>query len=559
MLLISQASTDCMEAPAADRGDRHPDAVPAVRVGAQAHGLPPVGEQLDDAFVDEDAQVEKLPFGELERGGLGGPRQHFRREGAVGVVDHEGVPLPAVVPRILRQPPFPEIADRGVLLAAGGAQHLDPQLAGAARIERERQLQGVPLDPGQQELPVGEQRGFLQAPVLAALPLYRRRRLDPQGPVGVQGQPPHQGHDVVPAFGVAPLVDVVDQQNAAVAVGKSRRGVDAAVAQRSEVEAAVAAGPEAAAQPVVVADQVLGAALVAGEQQDVPVADRPEVGDGPVLTRGGEDVVLDETPQVDPALEVLRVEQELRHAAVLEDRAVDVAAGERVVAVFLAPDAGIADAVGVARGIRLDAGYDRLAGQLLPVEQQGVGGDGDHGALVDAVVAGEDAVLLDQGGAAEALVLRVGVDGQRQVAPVHEVVAAGVAPVLADVLGRVRLVEEVVAAPPVAEPVRVVEVALGVDVVVDGPVRVAGEPLPRGLEPLQQRIGFELFELLFEGGRVGPLRDLGAAVGHLPCLLVGNRGILHAPQTLGTTRSGALRAGRLGVRLSIRLCDGTRG
>ena len=44
---------------------------------------------------------------------------------------------------------------------------------------------------------------------------------------------------------------------------------------------------------------------MAGEQQDVLVADRPEIRDGTVFSLGGEDVAFDEIAEIDPAPEIL--------------------------------------------------------------------------------------------------------------------------------------------------------------------------------------------------------------------------------------------------------------
>ena len=112
--------------------------------------------------------------------------------------------------------------------------------------------------------------------------------------------------------------------------------------------------------------------------------------------------------------------------------------------------------------------------------------DGHHVAHFGAVVDGDHAVVLYQGRAGKAALLRVGVDGVGQVAPVDEVVADGVAPVLARVFGGIGLVEEVPAVLPEAESVGIVERVLRVDVVVDGPVGVALVAIAIGEQPLHQ-------------------------------------------------------------------------
>ena len=103
----------------------------------------------------------------------------------------------------------------------------------------------------------------------------------------------------------------------------------------------------------------------------------------------------------------------------------------------------------------------------------------------------------------EAALLRVGVDGIRQVAPVDEVVADGVAPVRAGVLGRVALVEEVPASLPEAQSVGVVQRVLGTDEVVQRAVGVALHRLSRRGHPphhgVVAKLGFLLGEGVWEG------------------------------------------------------------
>ena len=70
-----------------------------------------------------------------------------------------------------------------------------------------------------------------------------------------------------------------------------------------------------------------------------------------------------------------------------------------------------------------------------------------------------------------------------------EIVTYGVAPVLASVLRWIGLVKEMIAALPEAQSVGVVEIGLGVDVVVNGTVRVADVRAARFEQALHQRIG----------------------------------------------------------------------
>ena len=305
---------------------------------------------------------------------------------------------------------------------------------------------------------------------------------------------------MVPARGWTGGIDIVDEEDAACSVGRGRGGVHAARIDGAEIEAAVNAGAEAVPRPIVLAQQILGAALMAGEEQNMLGADGPEIGHRPVLARASENIAFDKGPQIGPAAQVWRVEQVLGHAPGAEDGPVNIAARQRVVAVVLAPDAGVKDPVGTAVVPGFLQGDDGVAGDFLPIQQQRVGCDSGHIASPGAVVKCDDAVLFGQGAAAVAAPLDARVQGQGHVLPVDQVGTGGVAPVLAPVLGRIGLVKKVVAALPIAEPVGVVERALWIDVVVLGPVRVACQSIPGGAQALQQGIGCQLPLL---GGQIG--------------------------------------------------------
>lgn len=94
----------------------------------------------------------------------------------------------------------------------------------------------------------------------------------------------------------------------------------------SKVEPAVRERFEFVTHLILVAEQILRPPGVACEQQDVLVADRPEIGDCTVLTRPGEDIAFDELSQVGPGLQILRKEQVLGHPAVVEERSIQVGA-----------------------------------------------------------------------------------------------------------------------------------------------------------------------------------------------------------------------------------------
>ena len=79
------------------------------------------------------------------------------------------------------------------------------------------------------------------------------------------------------------------------------------------------------------------------------------------------------------------------------------------------------------------------------------------------------------------------------------------APVLAEVFRRVGLVEEVISPLPDTEPVGIVQLALGIDVVVDWAMGIGGDGLACGCETLEHFVGFELLALLFERRGVSAL------------------------------------------------------
>ena len=75
-----------------------------------------------------------------------------------------------------------------------------------------------------------------------------------------------------------------------------------------------------------------------------------------------------------------------------------------------------------------------------------------------------------------------------KIPPVDKVRTDGVAPVLARILRRPRLVEQVPAALPEAQPVGVVQRVLGVDEVIARAMRIARLRAARLPHPLQERI-----------------------------------------------------------------------
>ena len=239
------------------------------------------------------------------------------------------------------------------------------------------------------------------------------------------------------------------------------------------------------------------------------VADWPEVGTGAVVADEGEAVPVGQRMQVFPAFEVRRAEKEIRRQRRTAGSFTDLPTGKRIVVIPLPPDARIENPVRQALAL-LGHRDHRTTGHLGPIEQQRIARGGHHVPRLRPVVHGDDAVLLDQGGPREAAVLRIGIDAVRQVPPVDEIVTHGVAPMLARVLRRIRLVEEVPAPLPETEPVGVVQHGLRVDVVVDRPMPIASQPGSRAGQPFDHRVPVEGSLLLGKGLREAVVRHFGA-------------------------------------------------
>ena len=141
-------------------------------------------------------------------------------------------------------------------------------------------------------------------------------------------------------------VHVEQDDDAAVAVGRRRRRMDATGERGAEIEQAVRIDHELVALPVVVAEPVLAAAHVAEEHQDVPVADRPEIRACAVIPQHREPVALDEGVEVLPVFQVPRAEEELGGDVLAFGSEGNDTGGQSVVRAVLRPDAGIEDPVG---------------------------------------------------------------------------------------------------------------------------------------------------------------------------------------------------------------------
>ena len=329
----------------------------------------------------------------------------------------------------------------------------------------------------------------------------------------LQGQTPRQRHDLVPALGRFSRVDVENDVDAALAVRRCRWGMDAARLGGAEVEIMVRGDDKLVALGVIVAQEGLTSAHVAVEEEDVAVADWPEIGAGAVVADEREAVIFHKRVQIVPVDQVRRAEEEVGARASAGCCVGQGTAGKGVVVVPFLPDAGIEDPVGQGRAVGAGLGNDRRAGELFPVEQQRIVRDGHHVAHLGAVIHGNNSIVFDQRRARIAAFLRIGVDGIGKVLPVDEIIADGVAPVLTRVFGRAGLVEEMPAVLPETESVWIVQGVFRVDIVVYRPVGIAFIAFAIGEQPLHQGIGLQRGLLLGQGFGKAILGNEGGVIG----------------------------------------------
>ena len=117
----------------------------------------------------------------------------------------------------------------------------------------------------------------------------------------------------------------------------------------------------------VIPEQVLAAAHMAEEEQDVALADGPEIGTRAVVADEREGVVFDKGMQVGPVFEVLRLEEEVG-AHGFSGRAFGFGPGrERVVPAVLLPDARVENPIRKGRTVGVLQRDDGFVRHLLPV------------------------------------------------------------------------------------------------------------------------------------------------------------------------------------------------
>ena len=402
--------------------------------------------------------------------------------------------------------------DAGELLFARGAQHVQFNHRRILRIDLDGDLQRRALHTVQHDFVVGRQRHILQPAMLGTQRLDVAGRFDGQLVFAGQGQAAGQAHDLIPTGRGAADINIEDGDQPAFAIGRGGWRMHAAGVPGAEGEAPALRDNELVALRVVIAQEIAPAAHVAEMQQDMLhaalfIADRPEVRTRAIIADQREGVALDKGMQIFPGRQVGRAQQKFGRAPPPGWFMRQRPAGERIVKAILLPDAGVKNV----RGGR--EGDDSLPGHFLPVQEQRIVRDSDHVADLRAVVDGDHAVVFNQRRAGKAAVFWVGVNGIRQVAPVNQIVADGMSPMLAAVFWRVALIEEMPQALPEAQAVRVIECAFRADEMVKRPVRVAGEGAPRLAEALQQRVASQLRLLRFSCGGKGKVRHTRGAIG----------------------------------------------
>ena len=241
-----------------------------------------VGKDFDDALIDKNPQLERLARSEDNRGGLRSAGEHVGRDRRIRSVERDQALVVVAAKDAVAETPVFEEGDARVFLLAGSAQDIEFDHGRVLGIDLSDDLHGVTPDSIEDELFVGGEDGFANVLMIPPKRLKIASRLHGQV-VADHGQPAGQGHNLVPVLGRFAGVHVEDDQDAALAIGGRRRGVDARGRGRTKVELGPVGYDELVALSIVVAEQVLAAASMAEEEEDVAVANRPEIGTGSVV------------------------------------------------------------------------------------------------------------------------------------------------------------------------------------------------------------------------------------------------------------------------------------
>ena len=346
-------------------------AVVAFGIDARGHALAVVDEDLDHAPVDEHGEFERLVRCKANRGRFRGSAADVGSNGGAGRVKCRQAPSRSLAQHVVGIAAVPVEGDAGELLPLRRHQHVEGHHGRRARCHGGANLHRIAAEPAQQLVAVAGNRLWWQGSMFTSQSAHSLHGAHSEFTEVIEGQPPRQGHDLVPAGRGLAGVHVEDDDHV-VAVRRRGRRVNAGWPGRPHVELAAGRHLELLPLGVVVADEVLAAAHVTEEEQDVAVADGPEIGAGAVVAHERVVVVLDERVQVFPMREVLRAQEEVCRHRLAVRAARRLAGGERVVEVSLLPDARIKHPVWELAAVRGCDGDHRCVAHLAPVQQQRV-------------------------------------------------------------------------------------------------------------------------------------------------------------------------------------------
>ena len=148
------------------------------------------------------------------------------------------------------------------------------------------------------------------------------------------------------------------------------------------------------------------------------IADLPEIRTGAVISHQCEAVVFDERMQIFPRCQVLGAEQEIGAHRRAAGTVRQSPARKGVVHSIFFPDARIEYSIRERRPVGAFVRNNSFAGNLLPIQQKGIAGHGNHVAHLCSVIHRDNPIFLNERRAGVTASFRVGVDCIGQISPV---------------------------------------------------------------------------------------------------------------------------------------------
>lgn len=451
--------------------DGDPGAVLPCGVNAGGDALAAVHENLHHAAVHKNLETERIAGFQLDRCCFRRAGKRFGVQRCARAVDRDrAVRCDGAADEITsRGSRAMQKENPGGFFSSRRAQHAYLQQVHSGEVEFEIEFECAAPDRIEDDVSVGWKGLWLNGYGLAAEWRCVGCRLDAESIPSGQRQSAGQCHELVASFVRLCRLHVEKGDDPPSAVGRGGRGMDASGHHRAEVERPSMGHNELLSSRVVVAKQILGTPNVGKVEQEVSVAEGPEVGTAPVVTNPPEGIVFNKWVQVAPLDEIGGRVQEKGTLGRAAGAVWQASASESKILPVVTPDARIKDRERRGWIFGLWHRDDRVLPEFGPVQEQGIAGGGDHRARLGAVIDGDDPIGLHERCPGITAALRAGMDGVWQVAPVEEVVAYGMSPVLPGVFGRKRLVEQVPAPLPIAQAVGVVESALRAGKMIRGP------------------------------------------------------------------------------------------